>query len=154
MASQVQCPNCGGYYVETKTEWIDPKSGSGFGCGGLLFWALLGIPPLILGTGALIGRISGSPMENDGQLICCGLPGGLLLTLSLVSFLKTNKVEKYYHACQYCGNRWSRRLGEPLPEVTLRPDLIAAGKQRLQDEYNRAVAHHAAEDNLKRGGLR
>jgi hypothetical protein len=36
--------------------------------------------------------------------------------------------------CQLCNHKWQWTPGQPLPEVTVRPDLIAAGEKRLRKE--------------------
>lgn len=45
-------------------------------------------------------------------------------------FVKIGEIYHYY--CQLCGKRW--RSDEPQPETTVKPDLIAAGSQRLEEE--------------------
>lgn len=162
--AQVQCPNCGGYRVETKTETIDLKSGQNFDF-GWKFWFVLvffAIAPLFMGTVALLARLSGQSMSfnpsDDNTLICCALPGGLFFTFGMVlyirSYFKASKVEKYYHTCGLCGYQWSRRADEPLPHVTVRPDLIAKGEERLRQVWEDRVAHQAAEDAARRAGWR
>jgi len=37
----------------------------------------------------------------------------------------------YY--CNLCENRWQQGYGIPDPEIHMRPDLILAGEQRLQE---------------------
>jgi hypothetical protein len=40
----------------------------------------------------------------------------------------------YRYLCHLCGYRWTWRTGTPYPPVTVRPDLIAKGEQKLQEE--------------------
>jgi len=158
MSTQVQCPNCGGSYVDTKIELLDLKSKTKFefGC-GFWFFMFMGGMMVALGINVLMNPNEYEGMEKIG-LSCFAMPFGILILIAgitaVLRYLKGQMIEQYHHTCWYCSYRWSRRADEPFPSITVRPDLILAGKQRLQDEYNNAVAHQAAEDALKRAGWR
>jgi hypothetical protein len=87
---------------------------------------------IIFGVGAVVGFIEGVwPVA----LFC------LVLTLLFVSPLVRGEdmiwedviVETRFN-CRLCGYQWSHLPGEPYPEIHVRPDLIALGQRRLQDE--------------------
>jgi len=50
----------------------------------------------------------------------------------------------YRYYCNICGNRWQWDVGTSLPRVTLRPDLIQKGEQRLEDERRKQEEDAAA----------
>lgn len=142
MADQVQCPNCGGFRVETTTKTIDKKTNKefDFGCAfwfALLFFAIL---PTLFGASIWLAILSGTyesyPSGRVESMLV--LPVGLffliLMGLYILSYIKAEKIEKYYYACVLCGYKWSRRADEPLPSVQVRQDLIAKGAQRLEEE--------------------
>lgn len=47
-----------------------------------------------------------------------------------------NKISPYAYACQLCGYEWEQKPNETLP-VTVNPDLIRLGEQRLEQERRR-----------------
>jgi len=51
------------------------------------------------------------------------------------------RTEVYHYYCLLCGYRWTE---PPKPEVTVRPDLIAAGNQRLEQEAAKRKADEEA----------
>ena len=140
MAGQVQCPNCGGFKVSVETTIIDRSSGkrvAGTGCFG---WALIS---LIL-IGAFGYMLTG---EGRGPTLLSIVSGivGILFAIFLISIAvrsnaeasKADKIEKYDYVCSLCGYKWSRREDEPIPPVEVRPDLIAKGEQKLEEERKR-----------------
>jgi uncharacterized integral membrane protein len=141
MTGQVQCPNCGGYKVSTETATItfDRKSGKAIEGGGILFLLLV----LAAGGGlALVMFIYVAKDFGPLMIFVLGLtvPGELILIgwfiRALLRYLKADKInkEKYYHTCLLCGYEWKRWEDEPLPPVTVRPDLIVKGDQKLEEE--------------------
>ena len=40
----------------------------------------------------------------------------------------------YDFQCVICGYKWNWKEGDPLPQVTVRPDLIHMGEKKLQKE--------------------
>jgi hypothetical protein len=148
MTGQVQCPNCGGYKVSTKTATItiDRRSGKAIeGCGALLLLLIFAVSGWF--AVALFIALMEDPFirSNPGPFMICFMVGpaalgGPLFTglfiRALSTYLKADKVvkEKYYHACLLCGYEWSRWEDEPLPPVTVRPDLIVKGEQKLEEE--------------------
>jgi hypothetical protein len=65
----------------------------------------------------------------------CGIPAAIL---TVVFFFRSTRMKKAgeYHQfnCLLCGYRWEWREGEPWPEVQVRPELIARGTQKLEEE--------------------
>lgn len=162
--AQVQCPNCGGYKVETKaTVKIDPESGhqvieGAKSCLLLLFVFLLGpLGALFLFSAALA---SDQPISAVvfGALGIIGLVPTIIITAGIIKTIKREggikkgqkTVKKYYYACHLCGYEWSRREDEPLPPVTLRPDLILKGEQRLREEAEEWARRAAAAQWIQR----
>ncbi|MBI1923217.1 hypothetical protein HYR99_03095 [Candidatus Poribacteria bacterium] len=144
--AQVQCPNCGGYKVTTYPSTYNRRTGKElqkFGCGfwaGMFFWGgVFGIYPLFGGVGVLILLIMGKAPGLDigmgiGLLVIgftCTSLAGFWMIGSIREYFKADKITIYGHACSLCGYSWARREDEPLPEVRMRPDLIAMGEQRL-----------------------
>ena len=156
MSNQVQCPNCGGYRVATETKVIDVERGTTIDFGGAFwFFLVMGIVGVVGGTSGVIDVVFyGKSLEYSGVQLCILLPTGLLFTIPLIAMIvryhKNPMAERYYHTCWLCGYKWNRGSGEPLPKVTLRPDLITKGEQRLEEARQAEIAHHAAQDILNR----
>jgi hypothetical protein len=143
--AQVQCPNDGGYKVSTEIVYLDPKTGRELydpsGCIWLFFVGTVGII-LALG-GVVVALIEDHEVtfENIFATIVCLIFCALAAITGLIHYAressyykKVNKIIKYKHECLLCGYKWERREDEPLPEVHVRPDLIAKGAQRLEEE--------------------
>jgi len=66
------------------------------------------------------------------------ISGALAMIVFIAIFLRLPGVKKiatrYWYRCYLCGYEWSWRSDEPKPQVTIRPDLIAKGEQRLEEE--------------------
>ena len=140
MTGQVQCPNCGGYKVSTETKTIGRKSGNELpGCGGFFLLFLLSAGGW-LGLVMFINAMNNPFLNNAFVMGFFGIAalGGPIFTVlfiwALLIYLKVEKIEKYYYTCLLCGYKWSRREDEPLPPVTVRPDLIIKGEQKLEEE--------------------
>jgi hypothetical protein len=110
-------------------------SGVDFCCGlnlpmGMV-WGLLCASPF-----ALLGLLSLTPIEA--------------LTLRNVKVVGTI----YHYTCSLCGYKWPWRTGEPLPPVQIRPDLIAKGEERLEQERRQwedaAAAHYLWQQQHKK----
>jgi transcription elongation factor Elf1 len=124
MTDQVQCPNCGGYKVNTTTDKVDRKSGNAVpGCGVLFVLFFFAVIGWLLGVGL-----------NDAAYALCGLLITGTFIWGLSTYLKADKIKRYHHTCWLCGYKWIRREDEPLPPVNIRPDLIAKGEQKLEEE--------------------
>lgn len=131
--SQVQCPNCGGYKTDAEKIRIDPKTGQKFdwiGCSQVT-WLLVIVSAL-----TTIGFVT-----NQGILIALALLLAFLggPALAFWSGTKKSQAEKraydlYKYYCKLCGYRWEWRKGAPPPKVSVRPDLIQQGEQRLEEE--------------------
>jgi hypothetical protein len=61
-----------------------------------------------------------------------GMRTGLVKTT-----VKRTVATRYGFSCELCGYAWVWRTDQPRPPVTVRPDLIAAGNQRLEAEAER-----------------
>lgn len=115
---QVQCPNCGGYrvyqhvassHLETYTKKLDLISRLIWG--GTVFCSL-GL--LLLAKGVRDILFKG---EEPGTI---------------------QVADSYQNTCLLCGYQWIWKVGDPLPQAQVRPDLIAAGEQRLREEREAA----------------
>ncbi|MEK6751377.1 MAG: hypothetical protein AABZ00_03845 [Chloroflexota bacterium] len=170
MSNQEQCPNCGGYRVETVSKEENIKTREQFDdvrFGSEETWNGAGI---VVGGAIIamvgIGIMNSMDFYRDGIIIeLLKLLGGGVLTLwggwvvlktfqkrfqHISSFNNNETIKHYYHTCWLCGYKWNRRANESLPKVTLRPDLIAAGGQRLEEARQAEIAHHVAQDILNR----
>jgi hypothetical protein len=145
MTGQVQCPNCGGYKTETHTTLVDKKSGRPLiihpkAAMWMVFSAtvfcLFGFLTLVLN---LVIWKAQSPWLCSGSMFLASI---ILFVLPMLEYgLKRPWSEAgyevyqvYHYRCYLCGYEWSRREDEPLPPVTVRPDLIAKGAQKLEEE--------------------
>jgi hypothetical protein len=143
MSDQVQCPNCGGYKVQVETKIVDRSSGKQVAETGCVGWAII----LLLLGGALGYMLQGG--GGSLQSIVVGMAGMFLVILlvrlavrSNAEARKADKIEKYDYVCSLCGYKWSRREDEPIPPVEVRPDLIAKGAQKLEEEQKRRDEEH------------
>ena len=100
MTNQFQCPNCGGFKVQTEIKKVDKfgKEYSKTGTSSAIFW--------LTGTIVILGGIQ----ENSLQILL--LIAGILFFLlgTLMYFLRVPEgtINKYYHVCSLCGYEWNR----------------------------------------------
>lgn len=111
MTTQVnnpQCPNCGGYKVKN------------------------------LGNGK---------KENKKDIVVTSVlaafftAGLSLLALPFAFFVKDTKARddgSIEYLCELCGYKWLHIPGTPLPTVTVRPELIREGTEKLAQDEQRA----------------
>ena len=137
---QVQCPNCGGYRTAISGTRVKGNSGREVvGCGFLMFL------PIVVGFGAACvvawqqqQAKEARGVEGDPFMpLWVGL--AVFFAVAIVSFLidrssRKGDVRAYRGGCAICGYTWLHRSDEAPPEVTVRPDLIQKGYERLQEE--------------------
>lgn len=153
MTEQVQCPNCGAYRVASAIKAIDPKTGqeeSEPSFGGCIFIAISLFVGVVILVVVFDDLSSGAPIEEIGWGILMGAGAiafaGLIFASMNAAYKRYSKnIKKYYYSCAICGYRWSRMENEPYPEVKIKPDLIAKGAQKLEEE-----AREAEEEQKKR----
>lgn len=114
---QLQCPNCGGFKVDTtKTESIGQDSKSVGGVRGLLLGLLFmfvllpimvffAVPVITFPISSSIWKWYQKLLENQRGYV--------------------EQAKRYWYRCELCGFAWQWRTDEPYPEVQARPDLIA-----------------------------
>ena len=168
MSNQVQCPNCGGYKVNVQNKTViateEKKQYTSFG-GQLVAWFAIGIFVLWATISAISISVS---IVGEGSGVIIGVSCGVILILFLAfvryravkkgtadwHLEKVPSIVKYDYRCEICGYNWTWQSDEPLPEVHVRPELIAKGAQKLkeEDEARRQaeIAHHVAQDILNR----
>ena len=173
MGDQVQCPNCGGYRTETiraepiygKLVPFTDKEKRARWFGWFLFGGA-GIPLLLLMSCGLAGLnlVGGGGLQGSitlFSLVCFPLFlaliwSGILYFLLFKLSKGTRPVEAtiYHYACWLCGYKWNWHLGTPMPEVRVRPDLIAKGEQHLREQAasDDAAYHAFVEPNLPKFG--
>jgi hypothetical protein len=142
MSDQVQCPNCGGYRVQTT--------------GVEKIW-----------NREVVYLSEDEIKQRKRRIIIFGIftfgLGFLLFSgkhaqeqLRSGTLYKDKDVGEIYHfTCWICGYKWDWQTGTPKPTIKVRPDLIAAGEQRLREEEaaaNAARANAIAQDVLRRQG--
>lgn len=145
MSNQVQCPNCGGYRVREvenvlgSGKWKKAERTRAF-----IAWMAMAVPVIVIG--ALI--VNSSPEELVPSITC----GAILLAVP--TFLVLNKTATRIigkvHRCDLCGYIWRQLFDEPSPPVTIRPDLIAKGEQRLKEEEHQRYLQEAWWDEQQR----
>jgi hypothetical protein len=171
MSDYVQCPNCGGYKVSLldtiKETYKQPEKYRAYGCYSwvagvigfmLVIFAFLFVASLIDGAISLIIGESGSlcvPLAIIPSIIVA-IPAAIFMgkrdrKSALAREAKGEVVQitkeaiiGYRYSCYICGNRWQWNVGTPLPRVTLRPDLIQKGEQRLEEERRKQEEDAAA----------
>ncbi|MEM4721586.1 MAG: hypothetical protein QXT73_05970 [Candidatus Methanomethylicaceae archaeon] len=127
-----QCPNCGGF----KVGYQRPASGEG------CLWVALLIAGLIISS--LVRSIrSGLPPIKAGYINGLPLPpildwivsiaclGGLALLILTLGFYSQFPKAPHLLRCYLCGYEWDSRTN---PKVTVRPDLIIKGEEKLRAE--------------------
>jgi hypothetical protein len=131
MNDLIQCPNCSGPEIITKTSREGVHSGKKQGKFGYLVGVVV-----MLASGGIVAILS--PVYShklEWNIVGMGL--GLILTtlFSLWLLIKGEKaVTRYYHQCRYCDYTWNRLETDPLPPVTVRLDLIQKGKEKLRKQ--------------------
>jgi hypothetical protein len=130
MANQVQCPNCGGFKIDQNIYQIDPSTGKRIasGCGT---WFLEFVVSIVLGL------IFSALTQNESMIIV--VVPLVFIPLYIWSEIKRSRAKArsyniYNYECKLCGYKWAWREGTPLPIINIRPDLIAQGEQRLEEE--------------------
>lgn len=132
---QVQCPNCGGYRVSEETAYYSDSAGKHLANDPT---APTGCSLLVVAVGvAMFMVVQDTTIKIVGILLVLLASGALVGMLGLTRMIGSankglHRVNKY--ACLLCGYRWEWHQGDPLPSVTVRPDLIQKGEQRLQAE--------------------
>ena len=130
MDDQMQCPNCGGFRVETKAQSVYCETDK-----------YIPINPFM--------RI----------FVAFGAVFGIFIVLPLLLLSKKGREQYYdqlikgrrkeikqettiYHCtCNLCNYKWDWNIREPKPEAHIRPDLIAKGAQR-NEEASAAYAYY------------
>ena len=64
---------------------------------------------------------------------------GLGLLTMLYKQLTKPKDGSHEYRCDLCGYQWHWKPGTPYPAVSVRPDLIAKGEQKLREEEQRRL---------------
>lgn len=133
MSNQLQCPNCGGYKLESGLTKINPKTGKKLGSGcSAVFWMSVVVTVISIGVyNAFDEGIA------NGMMIMIVFP--LLLIggawYGIASGLAKNRAYNLYNfRCNLCGYRWEWQQGTPYPKVNVRQDLIAQGEQLLEEK--------------------
>ena len=121
--NELQCPHCGGYKVPvvtryTRSEPAELKQ-------KIVFTLFFQIP--VFCVGLVLG-------PSTGLLII-----DILVVAVVWLFAKRQVSTGFKFSCDLCGYQWEWMIGTPLPEVTVRPELITAGSIRLaqEEEYQR-----------------
>lgn len=151
-----QCPRCGGNDFTEKFEstggrfftvTIDPANA---GCMASTFFlfSLIGIGMAAFGVVNVI--------KTQVDIFTGGFAAifGTLITICCIgwAFSSLNAgVEpgKYKYKCRLCYNAWILRPGESWPKVHDRPDLVAAGRQRLEREQKQVEERRRQEERAK-----
>jgi hypothetical protein len=135
MIDQVQCPNCGGYKVNGEKETIKVKTYEPMprtlairqAIGMFVFAAFLVFLAMITSATTVL-------------LFCAS---GFVL-FGLITLAPNAKISKeeivgtvWHYNCLLCGYKWDWDTRTPKPEVQVRPDLIAKGEQKLEEERKR-----------------
>jgi len=143
--AQVQCPNCGGFKIDEGRIESDPTTGkkvSISGCGSWVAGIVVAVIAMACIAQAFASPSYGSPRYDQATANLLGY-GSLAFAIGLgvlvvvlmergriTALARANTIYNYY--CQICGYRWSWRAGDPLPQVTVRPDLIAKGSEKFK----------------------
>lgn len=120
MASQLQCAKCGGYKVERLAGKWNPEN-----------------------------KIDGGAILLHGFLVLITLGIWIPILFFYYLFIYPGRAasEDDHMRCQICGYEWRR--GDPQPEVTVDPDLIAKGEEKLRNDAA-AAAYLAQQQRNKK----
>jgi hypothetical protein len=149
---QIQCPNCGGFKTKYMPKDITgsqekvaeqlPKSN-----GLLVFAAVLQcLMFLACAVTALMAAMNLTINKEDVPSALAVLAFGMIF--SAISFMVTIRklihsrgsqnehvaTTRHFYECRICGYKWDWSAGEPVPEVTRRPELIEQGSRLLSAE--------------------
>jgi hypothetical protein len=105
----------------------------------ILFWSIFFPAPFALFLALATGSADGDyrRVGTWAAVAVGGVWAAFVLTVVAreARKLPQRKLMAVHHfECALCGYSWSWAEGEPLPPVTVRPDLISKGSQRLQEE--------------------
>lgn len=161
-----QCPRCGG---DDFTEKIESTGGKFFtvtvdpsdaGCMAslFLFFSLFGVGFVVLGV-VVVTQLAPTAVDTftvvqDRILGGAAIIFGVLLTVCCIgwagsAFSAGEDTAIYKYSCRLCHNVWTLRPGDSWPEVHERPNLVAAGKQRLERERIQAEEKRRREEAAK-----
>ena len=139
MTDQLQCPNCGGFKTSDKVTYFDTATRkpiskvSGCGC---LFMAFLALGGLI----QILAPWAAGSKQNEA-IANAILIGTAILLLALYLFAKYSSSRAVSVAqkkneldCSLCGYQWRWMEGDPYPNVTVNPNLIAKGEAQLRTQ--------------------
>lgn len=130
--SQIQCPNCGGFKTKSKKEDMKEEMPiTREDQRRVMAWLALITIIAFLGVTAAQGVKQGTL----AALIALVGFGFIYLYETDGGTRKVQKVGKgFLHTCMLCGYKWWWNPGDPKPQVTVRPELIQKGAQRLEEE--------------------
>lgn len=169
--AQVQCPNCGGFKVDT-SKYEDVYGATVrvpvpankkkretiiwviVGLGIVILYFLFGVFGILISGNLLAPLLVFLTPQGIGTILWAAFWYWVLLADK-----KTRPIiaTVYHYTCWLCGYKWDWKSGESLPPVNLRTDLIAKGEQRLEEERlaaeRDARANAVAQDVLRRQGV-
>lgn len=116
------------------------------------------VPPIPCGGEVFIASNRPVPLvwparrgdEVEGAWLS-GIVGGLLFTYWGSRRIRAQRLRynlahpRWRLHCLICGYKWSWEPGDPWPEATVDPDLIAKGNARLEQEEEEAARQRAAD---------
>jgi rubredoxin len=150
MLDQVQCPNCGGFRVADDKKTY-PIYGDRIPFRKSIPSLVLTVITLVVGILILRDPPPGEFFGNDFidlGVMLVSFSGFVLIGYIYVGLTggarKVDRlVTEHRYTCSLCGYAWEWSPGDPWPKVTVRPDLIAKGANRLrkEDQSNREAAH-------------
>lgn len=135
MSNQVQCPNCGGYKLDTELTEMDSETGKKYKPNAGINLLLIIGGFIVFG---LVTKVIGAISNNEGVSLVAGFVSWLVF-LSWGANKETERKKKrkynlYNFYCNLCGYRWTWREGSPYPKINVRPELIAQGEQVLEEK--------------------
>ncbi len=132
--AQVQCPNCGGYKINTEkaVTIASVKRQTSVP----IFRALIGLG--VLACVLLYGVARGDFLAIGSTALLIAIVGFLLFR-SLTGQLteKVPSIVRYDLGCLLCGYRWTWQNDQPYPKVNVNSALIQQGELRLQEDEHR-----------------
>lgn len=135
MSNQTKCRNCGGYKTDAEVVQMDSVTGKKYkpAAGGSLLLIFGGIAVFFV-----VITVIHAITAHEGISIGVGAVAWVLFLSwggkNATEQRKNLTYDLFHYYCNLCGYRWTWREGSPIPEVNVRPDLIAQGEQRLEEE--------------------
>jgi hypothetical protein len=119
---QVQCPNCGGFKIESTKGILEKLNVNVYekvSTGAMIFYWFW----FVVTVGGFYGLIL---LSKDVRTV-----------LFKGKYTITKKTIGYTYTCGLCNYKWDWMIGTSKPLVTIKPDLLVLAAKKLEEEEAR-----------------